>query len=138
MDFWRSCLPLLVAQGLEFIFAQGLAFLAREDHQAGGGDVEDKAFLPGLGVQFLEDGVAFLGEGVHQGFPAVGVVLALEDLGDLHPQGGDEFLHVGLEAPAHALGQAEALGLLRVPEIVDVDIIGRRGLLGGQLLPRRP
>ena len=55
-------LPVLVAQGLEFFLAQGLAFLAGENHQAGGGDVEDKAFFPRLGVQFLEDLVALLGE----------------------------------------------------------------------------
>ena len=127
-------LPLLVVQGLEFFFAQGLAFLAGENHQAGGGNVEDKTFFPRLGVQFLEDLVAFLGEAVHQGFPAAGVVFALEDLGDLHLQVGDELLHVGLQEPAFAGGQAQALGLLRVLEIVDVDIIRRRGLGGGQLL----
>ena len=127
-------LPVLVVQGLEFIFAQGLAFLAGEDHQAGGGNVEDKAFFPRLGVQFLEDLVAFLGEAVHEGFPAVGVVFALEHLGDLHLQVGDELFHIRLQEPAFAGGQAQALGLLRVLEIVDIDIIRRRGLSGGQLL----
>ena len=127
-------LPLLVAQSLEFILAQGLAFLAGENHQAGGGNVEDKTLFSSLGVQFLEDLVAFLGEAVHEGFPAAGVVLAFEHLGDLHLQVGDQHFHIRLQEPAFAGGQAQTLGHLRVLKIVDIYIVRRGGLGGGHLL----
>ena len=87
----------------------------------------------GPGVQFLEDGVALLGEFVHQGFPALGIVFAFKDLRDLHPEGGDQVLHLGLENPALARGQVQSLGLLRLLEIIDVDIIRGRRFGRGQL-----
>ena len=126
-------LPLLIAQGLELLFGHGLAFFAGEEHEAGVGDVQDKAFLVGPGVELLEDGVAFLGELAHQGFPAVVVLLALKDLGDVDLEIGEEFLHVGLEGAPPAGGQDQAPGPLRLLEIVDVEIVRGAGLLGRQL-----
>ena len=93
-----------------------------------------KPSSPRLGVQFLEDFVTLLGKAGHEGFPPAGIVFALEHFGDLDPEGGDQVIHIRLQEPAFAGGQAQALRLLRVLEVVDIDIIRRGGLSGGQFL----